>query len=743
MKTKRIAVASSMVVAVFLLSGALFLPASGAAIPPLSGCFPIHEVQADDTAEMIAEIYGITVEELLAANELASPEDLYAGQELCIPTGEALEVTGMEATGEVTETLAVEAVPITPEGILVRPPAGIPTRICVEGRVIDKKHGGIAGIQVTASTGMLPGKPVVTDAKGNFTFTNLTPGKWVFRVAVPDGWKPVTAQEITVNLGYGHPGCYKIRFKLDPRGCIIARKTDEGGKPLAGWTIRVSDRIDPVAGKTGANGEVIFSDLLPGTYVVSEDVPYPWKALTPSQVTVQVKPAWADDDCAVVTFKNQRQPTGCVAGTKIDDNHKPLGGWTIYAQPVDASSPVTRTITKPDGSFVFPELTLGTWTIWEEVPDWWTPITAPRFNVTLEKASAYPQCISVRFKNRPPDLCAEGYKVDEKGKGLAGWTVIAYPALDPTQSMQTTTDAHGYYRFNGLTLGEWVFQVEHQVGWKPIGADSVKIPIVGGRHCTQVPIFRNQSPRGCIEVIKKDDEGAGLPGWNITIRPKAGGPSQHGWTDGTGMVKFQDLPLGKYEVWEELQAGWAPVSPTKFEVELVAADKPVCARVRFVNKQVPRDICIDGYKIDQVDNVGLPDWPVSVKNLATGAVLETTTDGIGYFRFSNLAPGKYQVTVGDKEGWHHVGPASQIVTVTWPPKDTCTTVKFFNRQGPPPVPPDPPDPPGDCRAQHRVVLGDQLNRIAARYGSSIRAIALVNGIRNPDVIYPGQVLCIP
>jgi LysM repeat protein len=752
MKTKRIWALAGVVAVVMLVVGVLILPASGATNPRQEGCFPVHEVQPDETLDSVAELYGVLVSDLLAANELADGSELYAGEQLCIPTATtaAIEAPAIEASEAPTETLAVEGAVPEVEALAVPRPSGVPTRICVEGQVIDKSHRGIAGVAVTAQKANAPGKSTETDKNGRFRFTDLTPGKWIFRVRVPDSWASVTSEEVVVGLVYGRPDCYQIRFKLDPRGCVIAKKIDEnGGKPLAGWLITVSGLVDPV-GVTGPDGVARIGSLIPGTYVVSDKpgdtipTPWIWTPVTPSQVSVQVKAAWSQDDCTLVTFTNRAQETSCITGYKVDDNHKPIAGWKVYAQPANGGEPVFSATTAANGSFTFPSLPLGTWTVWEEVPPYWTSITPSKFSVNLDRASQPPRCVMVRFKNRPPDLCAEGYKVDENGKGLAGWTVEAFSATNPAEVMSTATDEKGYYRFNGLTLGDWVFRVKHQTGWTPITSDAVKVQIVGGPRCTQVPIFRNQSPRGCIEGFKRDNLGYGLAGWNITLTPGSGAPSQHAWTDGTGHYLFDGLPIGKYEVYEELQLGWAPVTPTKYEVELKPSDKEGCARLQpFINKQVPRDICIDGYKLDKVGNVGLPDWPVVAKNLATGEVLDTTTDGVGYFRFSSLQPGKYQLTVGDKEGWLHVGPASQNVTVTWPPKNACVTAKFYNRQaGTPPPPPGPPGPDG-CHRTHTVCRGDTLNKIAAREGTSVKAILSENHIPNADVIYPGQKLCIP
>ncbi|MGD8998430.1 MAG: LysM peptidoglycan-binding domain-containing protein [Anaerolineae bacterium] len=51
-------------------------------------------------------------------------------------------------------------------------------------------------------------------------------------------------------------------------------------------------------------------------------------------------------------------------------------------------------------------------------------------------------------------------------------------------------------------------------------------------------------------------------------------------------------------------------------------------------------------------------------------------------------------------------------------------------------------PPG-CRWHHTVVSGENLYRISIRYGVSMYAIVQANGIANPNLIYAGQVLCIP
>jgi LysM repeat protein len=704
-----------LVAAFVLVAVMVITPAIGAASSGSSACVDTHVVKKGDTVAKIAHENGLSVAAIVNANHLPSADRIYVGQKLCIPGGGHPKPDPK--------------------------PSNIPTKgntdVCVTGQVIDKMHKGIPGLQVVAEQESVAGLAVESDADGYFKFEELEDGIWNFRVVVPDSWKAVTPAEFQIETSYDKVGCYPIRFKLQPLGCVIVYKKDAEGRPVADWPVRVSGPIDPEA-KTDENGMARFNELVPGTYLVDEQVLYPWKPLTPKSVSVDVKPAMDDQDCAVVEFVNEKQPTSCIIGQKVDDNHNGVAGWTIHATSAEGYEAEPQ-VTDDEGYFIFENLTLGTWTLEEEVQDGWTPVTPSKFKVVLTTESTDQQCVPVRFKNRAPDLCAEGFKVDEHGKGLAGWTVYAYPLSNPDMRLETLTDTHGRFRFNGLTLDDWIFEVEHQTGWKPINTDFVKVPIEAGKQCTQVPIFRNQSPRGCIEGYKRDDLQVGLPGWNISLQPVGGGKYHHADTDGTGYFRFDNLPVGKYEVWEEMQPGWTALTPTRQTIEIKPNDEYVCETVEFINQQLERDICIDGYKLDQNGNVGLAGVAVTAKNKSTGDTMEVTTDGLGYFRFSELTPGKYEVSVSEPDGWVAVGPSMQVVTVDWPPKLQCTTVKFYDRQAH--AKPKPPI--HGCSDWHVVKSGDTLAKIGSHYKVSVHALLDANKIHNPDLIYKGQKLCIP
>lgn len=91
----------------------------------------------------------------------------------------------------------------------------------------------------------------------------------------------------------------------------------------------------------------------------------------------------------------------------------------------------------------------------------------------------------------------------------------------------------------------------------------------------------------------------------------------------------------------------------------------------------------------------------------------------------------------------YVGMKLGIPVAPWSPVPAGpVAVRQFTPGGTVPTPPPPPPPPG-CRFFHTVRRGDTLTAIAIRYGTTIWAIGKANNIYNLNLIYVGQVLCIP
>jgi LysM repeat protein len=93
------------------------------------------------------------------------------------------------------------------------------------------------------------------------------------------------------------------------------------------------------------------------------------------------------------------------------------------------------------------------------------------------------------------------------------------------------------------------------------------------------------------------------------------------------------------------------------------------------------------------------------------------------------------------------GATSPVETPTQPPSTSTPTPTTVPATAVPTTPgttatPTPtPYPSGSTT--HTVQRGENLFRIALRYGTTVQAIASANGIANPALIYVGQVLTIP
>ncbi len=87
--------------------------------------------------------------------------------------------------------------------------------------------------------------------------------------------------------------------------------------------------------------------------------------------------------------------------------------------------------------------------------------------------------------------------------------------------------------------------------------------------------------------------------------------------------------------------------------------------------------------------------------------------------------------------WFNI-PTGPVCTAQFTPPPLATPTP-----GPTPTPAPTATPAPACRAQYTVVPGDTLTSIAARYNSTIWAIGQANHILNLNLIFPGQVLCIP
>ncbi len=259
------------------------------------------------------------------------------------------------------------------------------------------KYGSISGFKFEeGSINPLTGWLITLFLNGNYydeqyttvsgySFTNLLPGEYSLSEGLEPGWTPVSSPSpISLGAGDESPDNNFVNFhnisitackKVDTDGDLST--TDDQSNKF-GWTVSLNNGQSTDIRTTGDNGCYTWSDLGPGNYSVSEDVPAGWTALTPTSHNFGAAVSGRNLSFTFVNF-NLGQISGKkyndLNGNGEDDEGEPgIAGWTIY---IDANSNgifdggEVSTTTGANGSYLFSNLGPGTYTIREVQQTGW------------------------------------------------------------------------------------------------------------------------------------------------------------------------------------------------------------------------------------------------------------------------------------------------------------------------------------------------------------------------------------
>ncbi len=286
-----------------------------------------------------------------------------------------------------------------------------------------------------------------------------------------------------------------------------------------------------------------------------------------------------------------------------------------------------------------------------------------------------------------------GYKFNDiNGNGswdngepvLPNWTIKL--TMSNGSNITNTTNANGLFMFSNLSAGNYTLKEVQQTGWvqtfpiKIYGKTYYNITLSEGENWNVSGFGNMRIPRSTFNISGfklNGDTGKGIQGWNITL---SNGTMQKSIQTGAdGSYKFTGLVNSTYNVSEEMRQGFTPVGATFRKITIENMD---VMNVNFTNKPVVSTVPtfnISGFKINGTDNngMGIPNWNIMLLNTKTGAeITNATTNGKGFYKFSNLSNGTYNVTEKMRTGWTNVSPMSQIVTINGADK---TNVNFTNQ----------------------------------------------------------------
>lgn len=280
-------------------------------------------------------------------------------------------------------------------------------------------------------------------------------------------------------------------------------------------------------------------------------------------------------------------------------------------------------------------------------------------------------------------FCVTGTVIGHDEKPLTdGWQITA-SNVTISQTLTTTTDTKGNFRFDGLAIGTWHFSIAVKSGYEPITA--AEFDVTGG-YSTGCLTIRGKFRR-IVEVIvyKIDDNHNPWAGWTICAEPGVGNffaTRVCKVTDANGAVQFALTP-GNWNFVENPPAGVPeiPVMPP-IDRQSLNVQPPGPIELRFKNVAPLPTGCIDVTKLDVPPGTNqtpfpLPGWTISVLRADGSVAASGQTSALGKISFCNLPIGPYTVVEEIRSAWEPATNPRVAVTVVTGQR---IAVEFRNKQ---------------------------------------------------------------
>jgi len=502
-----------------------------------------------------------------------------------------------------------------------------------------------------------------TDSQGEIRISNLAPGAYVIsEIKAPDGYV-IDTPSTNVVIGTGGD-TQTVIVKDTKKGGLIVEKYDKiTRQPLSGARFKIvlangeltpdNEGLTSSNGlyTTDINGQIVLSKLLPGTYVVSEDLaPDNYRAdPTPQTVVVnagdtQTLRFYDDPLCTLTILKRDAVTKKPLKGAEFlvtDSSGHVIGPNNgLYTTGTDGT--VTVTGLAPNSTVVVSEKRVPSGYVLDETPK----------NIVVRSGVAN----SLTFDNEPgTTLIIRKFIEGTENEPLSG---VAFRVVDgsgaavgPDDGLYYT-DKSGEIVLEGIEPGTTVIarEVKTLDGFVLDGTPQ-DIKIVGGR--VQQLTFWNKRA-GTLVIQKKDSiSGALISGAQFQLTYANGGYvdndnghlSSNGLytTDDKGEIRISGI-IGTV-VAKEVKAAPSYVIDSSTQTQTVTVNPLDTQTLVFLNEPL---CSLTITKLDSVTGKPVPNTQFAVKD-GNGNVLATCTTGKdGTATVTGLVPGSTVVVVETK-----------------------------------------------------------------------------------------------
>ena len=488
---------------------------------------------------------------------------------------------------------------------------------------------------------------------------------------------------------------------------------DGNGFLLPGWIINLYYEGGGFVASTATNefGYYNFTGLdRDFNYTVTEEVQLGWHNTSPDSYTFTFNQTQGPPDYGADQFNATEEDLAsrmwnmpyASSRTLLGFNHRigdvdgtgdpeikifePLGNWNPGASSSDLS---------PSGQV--------TWVNneYQSFNDTWVPITQKQQAIVQVGSSSITQNAdpsSARINSMPiRDIVIRlhsenaNYRIEIANLKLEQGS-ISVPLTPDYFSWNGTTASGGqdYYRVirasriltsNGgtnISVGGFSLTGDIRFAWtgQQPKMNNIKMDVYVGRFqvYSEYDIVRNFANHinGTVSGYKLNQDGVGLPGWNITCTNETLDVFEYNITDANGYYLIRNIPPGYFLLNESLDSnpGWVPM-PGQGNRTIYTDLSNLPDSLNLVNQNFTNTMYgnISGYKLRDPTNVGLTGWEIKLyKEDGTLFATNITYDD-GKYWFDPIPLGKYIVNETHQPGWMQTGPLGDQYEIELTPDD--------------------------------------------------------------------------
>ena len=473
-----------------------------------------------------------------------------------------------------------------------------------------------------------------TSTGGSYTFTELLPGAYeIVELAAPEGWKR-DPQTHTTTVVTGQCVSYTLKNDALP-GLKITKYDSQTHTTMSGVTFEIfKDTVSLGRYETDAMGEILLTNLQPGTYrVVEVDTGNTTHIIAPPQ-EVELT---AGGGIKELIFLNDQKPGMWLVKVDSADPSKVIPNAVFVIRAVDGSFGPKEFTTDRNGEIDLSALPVGSYEVVEKSCEGYIIDQAQRI-IHLEAN----QTARFVFTNTiKPSLNL--IKLSSDGSRLEGVTFRIAKIEDGTHYLDRTTNAQGEILISDLEPGVYSVRETATLSNHIMDLREYHVELFPGKTSTLV-IENHRRPN--LTIYKRDaDTGEPIPNTVFLVKAADGHSVNEVKTGADGKAVLENLLPGVYEVSEKsVPAPWLTDAPPQLVTLYPNRDRAVY----FENHKKPT-LTIN--KVDSITGSPIKGAKFEVwygsNNTATGELNSLGTffsDENGQIVIDNLRDGWYKVT---------------------------------------------------------------------------------------------------